>query len=211
MPRQPVLSTRPSDLRTQALSRLNGHNAPQGTRASASTALGVLHELASSPETAPKALALLHELQVHQVELDLQDEELRRSRAELEADLIRHTQLYDFAPVAFFTVERDGTVCELNLKAARLLGVERDAVAGQRLDPYFAPESRGALAAMLALVGEGETERARTLQLMAAGGAPQRVNACANADPAGRRVLLALNEVAPLPPSVQEPAGRTPS
>jgi hypothetical protein len=73
------------DLRRRALAQLRVPAGSHEARLNSSAALGVLHELASSPSTAEAALALLHELQVHQVELDLQDEELRRSRAELEA------------------------------------------------------------------------------------------------------------------------------
>ncbi len=89
-----------ADLRLSALKRLTGQAGSHETRLDASAAFGVLYELASSPSTAASALALLHELQVYQVELELQDEELRRSRAELEATLMRQVQIYDFAPVA---------------------------------------------------------------------------------------------------------------
>jgi PAS domain S-box-containing protein len=197
------------DLRMRALSRLNGHSAPVGARASASAALGVLHELASSPSTAAKALALLHELQVLQVELDLQAEELRISRAELEADLVRQTQLYDFAPVACFTVDRDTTLCELNLAGAQLLGFERDALLGRALDSFLAPHSGRALRAMLTRVGEGRRGEVCALQFTAPDGTPHVLNARANADPAGRRFLVALSEVASTAPPGPEAAGRT--
>ena len=190
----------PADLRLRALSRLNGHSAPASTGTSAAAALGVLHELASSPSTASKALALLHELQVHQVELELQAEELRSSRAELEADLVRQTQLYDFAPVACFTVERDTTLCELNLAGAQLLGVERDALLGRALDNFVTPHSGHALHTMLTRVAGGQRAEACALQLMAPNGALKQVHASAKADPVGPRFLLALSESGSAPP-----------
>src|SRR6202790_727889 len=107
-----------ADLRLRALQRLTGENSSHDARLNASAAFRVLHDLASSPSTGGAALALIHELQVYQVELDLQDEELRRSRAELEATLIRQVKLYDYAPVACFTVDRTTTLRELNLTAA---------------------------------------------------------------------------------------------
>ena len=107
----------------------------------ASAALGVLYELASSPSTAPDALALLHELQVHQVEVDLQDEELRRSRVELETSLNRQVQLYDYAPIGFFTVDGNAVMRELNQTGASLLGFERDFLRGRSLDEF--PDSGG--------------------------------------------------------------------
>lgn len=82
----------PATLRSRATDRLTGNTAAPRVRADPSAALGVLYELASSPSTAPSALALLHELQVHQVEVDMQSEELRRSRAETETLLDRQVQ-----------------------------------------------------------------------------------------------------------------------
>jgi hypothetical protein len=84
-----------ADLRSRAASRLTGLAATKGSTASAADALSVLHALASSPQTAADALTLLHELQVHQVELDLQAQELQESRAELESALRRQIELYD--------------------------------------------------------------------------------------------------------------------
>ena len=65
----------------------------------------------------------MHELQVHQVELEMQNEELRRSRAEVEAGLERYTELYDFAPVGYLTLGLDGAIHQVNLTGASLLGV----------------------------------------------------------------------------------------
>ena len=211
MPPQAIPKHSLADLRLRALARLNGHSAPAGAGASAAAALGVLHELASSPSTASKALALLHELQVHQVELEMQAEELRSSRADLEADLVRQTQLYDFAPVACFTVERDTTLCELNLAGAQLLGAGREALCGRALDNFVAPHSGQALHSMLTRVAEGHHEEVCALQLMAPDGAPKRVHARAHADPAGTRFLLALCETGATPPAEPEAGGRIPS
>jgi PAS domain-containing protein len=181
-------------LRTQALSRLTGHHSPAGTRSNASAALGVLHQLASSPSTAADALALLHELQVHQVEVELQDEELHRSRAELEADLLRLTQRHDHAPVGCFTIDRGTVLCEVNLTGARLLGVARDALPGLALDAFLTPSSAGRLQALLAQVDAGaEAQPACTLELVTRGGQRRAVDASAAPDPVGGRYLLALH------------------
>jgi PAS domain S-box-containing protein len=69
--------------------------------------------------------ALVHELQVHQIELEMQNEELRRAQAELEASRAKHSDLYDFAPVGYFTFDKQGLILDANLTAARELGIER--------------------------------------------------------------------------------------
>lgn len=196
MSKQIIKPEAEADLRVQAFSRLTGRSAPQDAMASASTALRVLHDLALAPANAADALALLHELQVHQVELALQEENLRDSLAELESALQRQTQLYDLAPVGCFTIDAGTAMHELNLAAAELLGGEREALYGQTLDSFLAPPSKGALQAMLARVRDGSPREIATLQLMAADGAPRAVHlhACVKADPGGRHYLVALAE-----------------
>ncbi len=181
-----------ADLRLSALKRLTGQTGSHETRLDSSAALRVLYELASSPSTASSALALLHELQVHQVELDLQDEELRTSRAELEAALMRQVQLYDFAPVGFFTVDRSTVLRELNLTAAGLLGFERDQLLGRTLDSFLAPQSARALHTMLTRLSEDVPTEVGTLQL----GGGRSVNASVNRDPDGLNFLVAFINVA---------------
>jgi two-component system, chemotaxis family, sensor kinase Cph1 len=92
-----------------------------------------------SPEVARRAL---HELRVHQIELEMQNEELRRTQEELEGSRARYFDLYDLAPVGYFTLSEQGLILEANLAAARLLGVERGALVKQPLSRFVLPEDQ---------------------------------------------------------------------
>ena len=67
---------------------------------------------------------LLQELQIHHIELELQNEELKQSKAEADAALEKYTDLYDFAPVGYFSLDEQGVILELNLTGAVLLGID---------------------------------------------------------------------------------------
>jgi len=103
------------------------------------------------PLTKADALRLLHELETHQIELEMQNEELVQSRAEAEEAYRQYTDLYDFAPVGYFTLARDGTISKVNLAGATLLGAdaERGKLIKRRLGLFVAQESRPVLAAFL--------------------------------------------------------------
>lgn len=82
---------------------------------------------------------IIHELSVHQIELELQQEELMQARQELEASLERYSGLYDFAPVGYLALAPDGAIREINLKAATLIGKERGALKGCPFSRFLAP------------------------------------------------------------------------
>ena len=84
------------------------------------------------------AQRLLHELQVHQIELEMQNEELLQARDKLESEREKYSDLYDFAPVGYLTLDREGMVCEANLKAAALLGTDRSRLVRRRLGQFVA-------------------------------------------------------------------------
>jgi formate hydrogenlyase transcriptional activator len=81
------------------------------------------------PRTEPDMRRLLHELQVHQIELEMQNEELRQAREELEVSRNKYAELYDFAPVGYFTFDAQGLIRDVNLTGAYLLGIERQQLA----------------------------------------------------------------------------------
>jgi PAS domain S-box-containing protein len=82
-------------------------------------------DAASSPER------LIHELHVHQVELEMQNRELREAQEHLEASRARYADLYDFAPVGYCTLGPEGEIREINLAGAVLLGVAREGLLGR--------------------------------------------------------------------------------
>jgi PAS domain S-box-containing protein len=85
---------------------------------------------------------LVHELQVHQIELEMQNEELRRTQHELEASRDRYADLYNFAPVGYFTLSETSLILEVNLTAAAMLGLERSHLVQQPLTRFIAREDQ---------------------------------------------------------------------
>jgi PAS domain S-box-containing protein len=83
---------------------------------------------------------LIHELRVHQVELEMQNEELRKAQAEIESSRSRCADLYDFAPAGYYPLDQMGIVKELNLSGAKLLGVERSLIIDKPFQVFIAPE-----------------------------------------------------------------------
>ena len=105
------------------------------------------HKAAQSPENVAsmsldETRRVLHELQVHQIELDLQNEELRRTQAELDASRARYFDLYDLAPVGYVTLSEHGLLLETNLAATILLGVVRSQLVKRRLSHFIVLEDR---------------------------------------------------------------------
>ena len=82
-------------------------------------------------------LKMLHELQVHQIELEMQNETLRQTQLQLLAMKARYFDLYDLAPISYCTVNEVGIILEANLAAAELLGVARGKLVGQRISRYI--------------------------------------------------------------------------
>jgi PAS domain S-box-containing protein len=85
---------------------------------------------------------LVHELRIHQIELELQNEELRQTQEELEASRVRFADLYDFAPVGYVTMDEKGLILEANLTIATRLGVTRNMLIKQPLTRYIMSEDQ---------------------------------------------------------------------
>ena len=85
---------------------------------------------------------LIHELEVHQIELEMQNEELRQTQLDLEAARDKYSNLYNFAPVGYFSINDKGLILGANFVCARLLGTERGRLTGQRFTNFIAKDDQ---------------------------------------------------------------------
>ena len=151
-------------------------------------------------------IRLLHELQVHQIELELQNEELVATNAELDALRLKYTALYQSAPVGYLTLAADGCVTEMNKEALRLLGRDDGAVLGRPLGSCFDAASQVAFEALMAQLLAAEQASADELLLRRPKSVPLYVRADARkvvpsstADgPLQGQVMLVLTDVSSL-------------
>ncbi len=97
------------------------------------------HPRTSLGETV-NAEQMLHELQVHQIELEMQNEALRQAYIALEDSRDRYFDLFEFAPIGYFTLSATGLIVEVNFVGAELLKADRQQLIGQPLAKYIAPE-----------------------------------------------------------------------
>ena len=88
------------------------------------------------------AKRLMHELQVHQIELEMQNEELQRANETAETALRKYTMLYDFAPLGYFTLDSEGKIEELNFTGADMLGERRLSLVGSNFKFFVSEESK---------------------------------------------------------------------
>jgi signal transduction histidine kinase/CheY-like chemotaxis protein len=145
---------------------------------------------------AAESQRLVHELQVHQVELELQNEELGVARVQLEAGLKLHSDLYDFAPVGYLTLGRDGAIHKLNLTAARLLGMERSCLVGLRFGLFVSTECRPVYNALFEEVFESRSNQGCDLAICPEGSARLWVHIDAIAsDDSGHECRAVLTDV----------------
>jgi PAS domain S-box-containing protein len=132
--------------------------------------------------------ALIHNLQVHQLELELQNEELRATQLDLQAARDRYADLYNFAPVGYFTLDANGAIVEANLTGATLLNVDRSSLIGTPLTHFVAPEDRDKYAVYRVQLGQSQEPQTVEIRLVRQAGAPfyARLEGAAAYDQAGR-------------------------
>lgn len=156
-------------------------------------ALALLYKLASTPESASDALKLLHELQAHQVELDMQHEQLEANEREFSQELERYKALFERAPFGYFVLHTDGLVIEANPTGARLLGVEPTELGGNSIDSFLAPASRPVLNELLKQLRASDVASCE-VQTGDKAGESRSLQVIANCEPGDEVVLLGIFE-----------------
>jgi len=176
--KHPKLSAEPAQMRRRAEPRLRRHQT----------------------KTAPKRtdagkLRKFHELGVHLIELEMQNKELQEARESMEAFLEKYTDLYDFAPVGYLTLDREGAIGEANLAAASLLGIARSALVKQRFGLFISPEDRSVFDTFLKRVFESRAKEECAARLLVRGKPPVEARMRANVFDSGRACWLAVTEI----------------
>ncbi len=176
-PATPVKATDPAALRQTAESRLKEKQAT------------------SAKLTANDILRLHHELQVHQIELEMQNEELRAAQAEIEAGLERYTDLYDFAPVGYFNLTSDGTIKLANLTGALRVQTDRARLINRRFGTLVTASDRPAFNEFLARVFASGAGQMQALAMDLADRRPMTVSLDATLVPDGQECRVVLSDI----------------
>lgn len=133
---------------------------------------------------------LVHQLQVHQIELEMQNDELQRAWAAEEEAAAGRNELFELAPLPYLVVGADGSVTDANRAAVRLLGDNRQALIGHGIAEFVAPSDRPQLQRALATAASGN-EVDRFDVSISTGGHPRAlVCITASADGSTLRVML---------------------
>ena len=124
-------------------------------RARAEELLRTNQKTKNDPLTEFDEKRLLHELQVHQIELEMQNAELMMANETAESALKKYTMLYDFAPMGYFTLDEDGTISDLNFTAAEMLGDKRIALVESNFKLFISEASRSVFNTFFSKVFDG--------------------------------------------------------
>jgi PAS domain S-box-containing protein len=181
---------------TAPASTANGSSPIPGTGASAGGLEASEHTAERRAErTGADTRRPPRELRARQIELEIQNQELRHAREALEAALRKYSELYDFAPVGYLTLDREGTIQEANLTAAILLGGERASLVKQRLGLFISAADLPVFTAFLARIYEGGMGQFCEVELIKAGKPPVEVRISARVAASGRECHVAVTDI----------------
>ena len=179
MPKPPPASANPVQLRSRAEARLREQQKLK----------------AGAAQPGADTRRLLHELQVHQIELEMQNAELQQARDELEVALENYTNLYDFAPSGYFSLSPTGAILQANLTGAMLVGIERSRLVGQSFGWLVSAEFRPAFGTFLEQVFAGQTKQAGDFEIACKGQPLRFVNIEAQCFLNGQECRAALVDI----------------
>ena len=117
-------------------------------------------------------LKLIHELQVHKVELEMQNEDLLKANVKKEIATRKYTTFYDFAPIGYFTLSGDGTINELNLMGAAMLGKVRSEAINRRFSVFISDNTKAVFNLFLTQIFSGTAQESCEVTLTPNGSAP---------------------------------------
>lgn len=117
-------------------------------------------------------LRLVHELEVHQIELELQNEELKLARERSESIAHKYTSLYDFAPIGYFTLSNEGKILELNLIGSKMLGKDRTFLKNKTFGRFIQDKDVPAFNQFLENAFKTKTKEAIDIMVMGIGNSP---------------------------------------
>lgn len=145
--------------------------------------------------SAEESQRLLQELQVHHIELEMQNEELIAPRSNLEQALEKYSDLYDFAPLGYFTLTKEKIITETNLAGAKLLDTDRSNLVNRRLDVFISQEDRPVFNEFLDKVFSSKVQETCEVKLQSQGKKPIYVEMGALAFSSGHASRLALMDI----------------
>ena len=148
-----------------------------------------------SPRTEEATQRLVHELEVYQIELEMQNADLRQTRDEVETALGNYTDLYDFAPVGYFTLDRNTAICAVNLAGACLIEGVRSQLIGRRFVLFVAAADRPTFTTFLATVLTCRVKESCEVALLSKGNQPVIVQIEAMATASGQEFRIALIDI----------------
>jgi PAS domain S-box-containing protein len=150
-------------------------------------------EGAVPPQLEPRRL--IHELEVHKIELEMQNAELAKSRDDLEEMLEKYTELYDFAPVGYLSIDQNSLLSKINLAGSGFLGINRAQLNGRRFTDFIALADRPAFSLFLERLFKSQSNEKCEVALINGGGPTAFVKIAAVAAVSGLECRIALMDI----------------
>jgi len=149
----------------------------------------------ASPLSEVESLRLIHELEVHQVELEMQNEELQRARAIAEVANDKYIRLYDFAPSGYFTLSVKGEIIELNISGARMLGKDRQHLKSSLFGFFVSEETKPIFSLFLEKAFKSKSKESCEVGVLTVGGSSIYIHLVGETSENGEQCQIAAVDV----------------